>query len=38
MNRTLAIIGVLVIGLGVVAMSTLYTVHQTVHRNRDTRW
>ena len=29
MNRTLAIIGVLVIGLGVVAMSTLYTVHQT---------
>ncbi len=29
MNRTLAIIGVIVIGLGVVAMSTVYTVHQT---------
>ncbi len=29
MNRTLAIIGVLVIGLGVVVMSTMYTVHQT---------
>ncbi len=29
MNRILAIIGVVVIGLGVVAMSTMYTVHQT---------
>jgi len=29
MKRILAIIGVVVIGLGVVAMSTMYTVHQT---------
>ena len=29
MNRTLAIIGILVIALGVVAMSAVYTVHQT---------
>ena len=29
MNRTLAIIGIIVIGLGIVGMSSLYTVHQT---------
>lgn len=29
MNRTLAIIGVIVIALGIVAMSSVYTVHQT---------
>ncbi len=29
MNRTLAIIGIIVIGLGIVGMSSMYTVHQT---------